>query len=120
MHERKRNHQLSMRLTEDEYATWERKQLASGLNKTEFLMKLTDSCSVNIFCYDEAMKPVITELRRIGNNLNHIARVSNSSDAPAGAYIKNTLASMLSDYNDVMALVRKTIRDKDYIVKRVE
>ncbi len=116
MNARKRNHQLAMRLTKDEYATWERKQTASGLNKTDFLMKLADSCVVNIYNYEEAMKPVIAELRKIGNNLNQIARIANSSDSKYLYAITN----MQNQYNEVMKMIRLAIKEKQYMVQRVE
>ena len=35
---RKRNHQFSLRLSDSEQALWNKKQTASGLNKTEFFI----------------------------------------------------------------------------------
>lgn len=74
---RRRSHQLSFRLTDSELALWNKKQAASGLNKTEFLLKMLGGTKVKIYCFNEAVKPLYSELRKIGVNLNQIAYNTN-------------------------------------------
>lgn len=74
---RNRNHQLSFRLTESEFAAFEKKHTASGLNKTEFFLKLLKSAKIRVFQFGESIKDLHYELRKIGVNINQIAYLVN-------------------------------------------
>lgn len=67
---RVRSRQLSFRLTEKEIARWNKKQKASGLNKTEFLLKILDKSDVKIYQFNNTIKTIFHELQMTGNNLN--------------------------------------------------
>lgn len=54
---RVRSHQLSFRLTEKEISRWNQKQKASGLNKTEFLLKILDKSDVKIYQFNNSDFP---------------------------------------------------------------
>lgn len=74
---RVRSRQLSFRLTEKELSRWNKKQKASGLNKTEFLLKILDKSDVKIYQFNNTIKAIFHELQMTGNNLNQIAYLAN-------------------------------------------
>ena len=71
---RKRNKTLTIRLTEQEYETILKKALRSGMSITNFLVAATEQTQIYVA---EDTKPLVAELKRIGNNLNQItARIN--------------------------------------------
>ena len=70
---RNRNIQFNIRLTEKELAAFERKRAISGLSKTDFFVKLIRSCNINVYRFNDEVKAVMHELRKIGVNLNQVA-----------------------------------------------
>lgn len=74
---RNRNCQLSFRLSEKEFAAFEKKRIASGLSKTEFLLKLLQSSKIQVFQFGDSIKDLHYELRKIGVNINQIAYLVN-------------------------------------------
>lgn len=74
---RNRNRQLSIRLSEKEFAAFEKKRIASGLSKTEFLLKLLRSSRIQVLQFSDAIKTLHGELRKIGVNINQIAYLVN-------------------------------------------
>ena len=74
---RVRSRQLTFRLTEKELSRWNKKQKASGLNKTEFLLKILDKSDVKIYQFNNTIKAIFHELQMTGNNLNQIAYLAN-------------------------------------------
>lgn len=74
---RNRNRQLSFRLSEKEFAAFEKKRIASGLSKTEFLLKLLKSAKIQVFQFGDSIKVLHGELRKIGVNINQIAYLVN-------------------------------------------
>lgn len=74
---RNRNRQLSFRLSEKEFTAFEKKRVASGLSKTEFLLKLLKSAKIHVFQFGDSIKGLHYELRKIGVNINQIAYLVN-------------------------------------------
>ena len=72
---RKRNKTLTIRLTEQEYDTILRKTLRSGMSMTDFLVTAAQQTQIYVA---EDTKPLVTELKRIGNNLNQITAKINA------------------------------------------
>ena len=71
---RKRNKTLTIRLTEKEYDAITKKAHRSGMSITNFLVATTEQTQIYVA---EDTKPLVTELKRIGNNLNQItARIN--------------------------------------------
>ena len=77
MPNRKRNHAICLKLTDEEYALWTAKQTASGLNKTDYLMRAISRSEVRIYSIEDSIAPLIHEIRKIGTNLNQLAYFSN-------------------------------------------
>ena len=72
---RKRNKTLTIRLTEQEYEAVMKKALCSGMSITDFLVAATEQTQIYVA---EDTKPLVTELKRIGNNLNQITAKINA------------------------------------------
>lgn len=71
---RKRNKTLTIRLTEQEYEAVMKNVLRSGMSMTDFLVTAAQHTQIHVA---EDTKPLVTELKRIGNNLNQItARIN--------------------------------------------
>ena len=75
---RNRDKQFNIRLTEKELDMFERKRQASGLSKTDFFMKLVRGSSIKIYRFDDEVKEIMHELRKIGVNLNQVAYFANT------------------------------------------
>ena len=72
---RKRNKTLTIRLTEKEYDAITKKAHRSGMSITNFLVATTEQTQIYVA---EDTKPLVTELPRIGNNLNQITAKINA------------------------------------------
>ena len=100
---RKRNRQLSIRLSEKEMSLFERKRAATGLSKTEFLLKLLKSAKIQVFQFSDTIKTLHGELRKIGVNLNQIAYLVNiGQDEQA----RRELGQMSREYDEVLDRVK--------------
>ena len=66
--------QLSFRVSEEEYQQLQQKILESGKNQQEYILScVLEKQIVNM----DGIKELIPELKRIGNNLNQIAKLCN-------------------------------------------
>lgn len=72
---RKRNKTLTIRLTEQEYEAIMKRALRSGMSMTDFLVTAAQQTQIHVA---EDTKPLVTELKRIGNNLNQITAKINA------------------------------------------
>lgn len=72
---RKRNKMLTIRLTEQEYDAIMKKVLRSNMSMTDFLVATTQQTQIHVA---EDTRPLVTELKRIGNNLNQITAKINA------------------------------------------
>lgn len=96
---RNRNRQLSIRLSEKEIAAFEKKRAATGLSKTEFLLKLLKSSKIQVFQFSGIIKTLYGELRKIGVNLNQIAYLVNIGHDVQAKY---ELHQMSRQYEEVL------------------
>lgn len=94
-----RNRQLSIRLSEKEISLFERKCAATGLSKTEFLLKLLRSSKIQVFQFSDTIKTLHGELRKIGVNLNQIAYLVNIGHDVQAKY---ELHQMSRQYEEVL------------------
>lgn len=72
---RKRDKTLTIRLTESEKMMIEKKASKSKLNLTEYIISVSSKSKISV---TEDTKPLLLELKRIGNNINQIAMKINS------------------------------------------
>ena len=74
---RKRNRVVPVRFTEQELSVVDANAKKANMNRTEFLV--SSGMNKPIIILDE-LKPMLTELRRIGNNVNQLTRKANSGE----------------------------------------
>ena len=77
MPNRKRNHSICLKLTDEEFWFWNDKQKTSGLSKTDYLVQAIKNSEIRIYSIEESLAPLIHEIRKIGTNLNQLAYFSN-------------------------------------------
>ena len=75
---RNRNVQFNIRLTESELAAFEKKRAESSLGKTDFFVKMVRDSNIKVYRFDDEIKAIIHELRKIGVNLNQVAYLANT------------------------------------------
>ena len=96
---RKRNKTLTIRLTEQEYEAVMKKVLRSGMSLTDFLVTAAQQTQIHVA---EDTKPLVTELKRIGNNLNQIAAKIN-----AGVFRSYNFQAVIDLQRAIYAEVRR-------------
>ena len=72
---RKRNKTITIRVTEEEWSAIMERVLKAGINVTDYLV--TAATNTQIYVAEDT-KPLITELKRIGNNINQITAKINA------------------------------------------
>ncbi len=70
---RKRNKAISIRLTDAEHRVVKGLSKDSGLSTTDFLLKCAMGKKINVI----DIKPLYTEVKRIGGNIHQIAKLAN-------------------------------------------
>lgn len=96
---RKRNKTLTIRLTEKEHDAIMEKVAKAGMNVTEYL--LASALNTEIYVAEDT-KPLVTELKRIGNNLNQITIKIN-----AGAFNSYNFQEVIDLQRAIYAEVRR-------------
>ena len=76
---RNRNHILYIRLNDKEYNSFEKQREKTGLNKTDFLIRLIQSREIKVFNVQPELQEIVHELKKQGVNLNQIARSLNQN-----------------------------------------
>ena len=71
---RKRNISIPIRVTEKELSVIDRKAAKARLTRTEYLITCALGKEITLI---EDLKPILADLRRIGNNLNQLTRLAN-------------------------------------------
>lgn len=113
---RKRNHSISLKLTDKEFQLWNTKHKASGLSKTDYMMQALRNSEVHIYSIEESISPLIHEIRKIGTNLNQLAYFSNIGQdekvrSEIGA-IRRTNDTVMEQLSDFLKNPKFTIKDK--------
>ena len=65
---------FNFRVTEKQYETIKSKIAKSNLNTSQYLLKCTLNKKINVI---SGLEETLIELRRIGNNINQLARLTN-------------------------------------------
>lgn len=89
MPNRTRNKAVTLRMTEEEYAFFrELMEKAKEKNQTDFFLDVLRKKKIVVI---DDLVPILTELKRQGNNLNQISRVLNEGTpfGEAGAKVMN-------------------------------
>lgn len=104
MANRTRNKQISFRLTENEYKAVMKKIEKAGMSQQEYFLKTLNSATI----YNtDGLKEVVPELKRVGNNLNQIAKRYNEGAAvPQGEWNE-----LVGGYNEIWQLLKQLIAE---------
>ena len=100
---RTRLKQIVIRMTDEEYETVKKQVAKSGMKQQEYLIKaVTQKPIINT----DGVKEIIPELKRIGNNLNQIARRCNEGYEVT----HNEVIKQGKEMNEVWRLLRQLVQ----------
>lgn len=113
MPERKRERQICLRLSDEEYALFEKKCSDSGMSKTDFLVSILKNSTVKVYRIEEAIRPMMKELRYIGSNINQIAYFSNIGQEQA---VRDNIESIRRSHNLLMEEISDFLKNPKFNV----
>lgn len=90
-------------MTEDEFLQIKNKVEQSGLSQQEYLIR---ACTNKKIIVIDGIRELTVELKRIGNNLNQIARACNEGKANC----KNEVAGIERELGDIWLLLKRLAR----------
>ncbi len=114
MSNRKRNHSISLKLTDEEFQLWNTKHKASGLSKTDYLIQALRNSEVRIYSIEENISPLIHEIRKIGTNLNQLAYFSNIGQDEK---VRAEIGAIRRTNNRVMEQIEDFLKNPKFFVK---
>ena len=100
---RRRDHTLTIRLTEAEKERIERNAKRAKRSLTDYLVLLSLETPINVA---EDVKPLLIELKRIGNNLNQIAAKIHTGVFQAYDF-QDVVDEQKKIYEQLLAIARK-------------
>lgn len=106
---RKRNKSIPIRVTEDELKQIDKKAAKARLSRTDYLINCALGKEITLI---EDIKPLLTEMRRIGNNLNQQTKLANMGKINA-VNLEETLAALDRMYQVIHTLLAKN-RGRDW------
>ena len=100
---RKQTKSITIRMTEDEYNILKERVSKSGMKQADFLRR-------SLFCKNivsiNGADKIIIELKRIGNNVNQIAKKLNIG----GSLYQNELADLTEELKNIWQLLRQSVQ----------
>lgn len=106
---RKRNKSIPIRVTEEELKQIDKKAAKARLSRTDYLINCALGKEITLI---EDIKPLLTEMRRIGNNLNQQTKLTNMGKINA-VNLEDTLAALDRMYQVIHTLLAKS-RGRDW------
>ena len=106
---RKRNKSIPIRVTEDELKQIDKKAAKARLSRTDYLINCALGKEITLI---EDIKPLLMEMRRIGNNLNQQTKLANMGKINA-VNLKETLTALDRMYQVIHTLLAKS-RGRDW------
>ena len=106
---RKRNKSIPIRVTEDELQQIDKKAAKARLSRTDYLINCALGKEITLI---EDIKPLLTEMRRIGNNLNQQTKLANMGKINA-VNLEETLVALDRMYQVIHTLLAKS-RGRDW------
>ena len=101
---RKAPSQVKIRLTEEELAKLKEKVKESGLSQQEYIKK----CALNRKIQNmDGIKEIIPELKRVGNNLNQIAKKMNEGFYPTIPEVVNNQKELMELWQQLRQYLQK-------------
>ncbi|MBQ5563507.1 MAG: plasmid mobilization relaxosome protein MobC, partial [Clostridia bacterium] len=101
---RKRSHNVSVRLSDEEYERLQYKLSHSDMTLTEFLIKAINGQQIRII---KAYIPLLAELKRQGTNLNQLTHRINEYSSVTQQEINNALQDCRACYQRVYSMTDK-------------
>ena len=101
---RKRNVSIPIRVTEEELKQIDKKATKAKLCRTDYLIDCALGKEITLI---EDIKPLLTELRRIGNNLNQQTKLANMGKIKA-VNLEETLTALDRLYQVIHTLLAKS------------
>lgn len=89
---------IKVRVSEDELSIIDKKAELSGLNRSQYIRKISTQGYIVIKNYDEVDK-LVFEINKIGNNVNQIAKKANEFDYLNKDDLKSVREKIDSIYN---------------------
>lgn len=105
MQNRIRNKQIVIRMSEEEYQKIKKKVNQSELTQQEYLIRACNNKKIIVI---DGIRELTVELKRIGNNLNQIARACNEGRTNC----KSELSQIERGLADVWQLLRQLVRNR--------
>ena len=103
MANRTRPKQMVIRLSEEEFAQIKEKVEQSGKNQQQYVIDALTKATVT---NTDGIKELIPELKRVGNNINQIARSLNEGDICPMVYVNKSL----NDLEEIWQLLRQYLQ----------
>ncbi len=100
---RKRNISIPIRVTEKELSVIDRKAARARLTRTEYLITCALAKEITFI---EDLKPILADLRRIGNNLNQLTRLANMGKIQ-GVNLGECRAALEQTYTAIHTLAKR-------------
>lgn len=103
MEKRKANAQVKIRLTEDELKQLKEKIAESGLSQQDYIKKAALGRKIQ---NTDGAKAILPEMKRIGNNLNQIAKHMNEGSYP----VIETVEDNQKELKEIWQLLRQFLQ----------
>ena len=100
---RKRNISIPIRVTEKELSVIDRKAARARLTRTEYLITCALGKEITLI---EDLKPILADLRRIGNNLNQLTCLANMGKIQ-GVNLGECRAALEQTYTAIHTLAKR-------------
>ena len=100
---RKRNISIPIRVSDKELAVIDKKAEKARLTRTEYLITCATGKEITLI---EDLKPILADLRRIGNNLNQLTRLANMGKIEAVS-LAECKTALTEAYAAIYALAKR-------------
>lgn len=101
-----RTRKMTFRLSEEEYEKVHNKVNVAGMSQQQYLLR---SALGQTILNTDGLKSIIPELKRIGNNINQIAKIVNA----AGFLSQEDIAEIRRGEEEIWRLLRRHLQEKD-------
>ncbi len=100
---RNRDISIPFRVTKDEQEGIDKKANKAKLNRTEYLIACALGKEITLV---EDLKPILAELKRVGNNLNQLTKLANMGKITE-VNLYESWTSLDKIYNEIFRLARR-------------
>ena len=100
---RKRNISIPIRVTEQELSAIDKKANKTHLSRTDYLIACALGKEITLV---EDLKPILADLRRIGNNLNQLTRLANMGKIET-VFLAESRDALENCYTTIHALAKR-------------